>query len=103
MSLRLLLSTKQSLKSIKYSTVIPTAATMLKYQQLRGFHDTPNKQNTTINNVIPQVPTPSSSIPSSSASSSSSSSPLVSQPLGSKLSSTEYLKAFDNKELMSFS
>ncbi|KAK6869113.1 Proline dehydrogenase, mitochondrial [Candida tropicalis] len=102
MSLRLLLSTKQSLKSIKYSTVIPTAATMLKYQQLRGFHDTPNKQNTTINNVIPQVPTPSSSIPSSSASSSSSSSPLVSQPLGSKLSSTEYLKAFDNKELMSF-
>lgn len=87
MSIRLY--SKQSLNTFKKATFIPltTTATAITTTQFRYFHDTPNKQNVTVNNMMPRVtkPTPTNTFTTSP-----------------QLPSTEYLKAFNNKELISF-
>lgn len=84
------LYSKQSLNTFKKATFIPlitTATTAITTTQFRYFHDTPNKQNVTVNNMMPRVtkPTPTNTFTTSP-----------------QLPSTEYLKAFNNKELISF-
>lgn len=83
MSIRLY--SKQSLNTFKKATFIPltTTATAITTTQFRYFHDTPNKQNVTVNNMMPRVtkPTPTNTFTTSP-----------------QLPSTEYLKAFNNKD-----
>lgn len=81
MSIRLY--SKQSLNIFRRSARIPTA-TQLYRAQLRYFHDTPNKQNVTVNNMMPGVTKPTNTFTTP------------------QLASTEYLKAFNNRELISF-